>query len=242
MPTCLVTVRYQNGQTLSFELTQPSNYIGRSQGNDICLPHAFIAPRHLRVRLVPEGRFTLTDLGSTSGTMIDGEPLEPHVEVDVREGGQVTIGPILLTLTSLVDAKPVDLSGSSSWHGGATSLREESSTAIGEATLRLLQEELTRAQQVETPAETVAPLGDAALGVGQPAAALPAAKARTEAARAGETPTEASGAGALHPSTWATQPPAPPRGGDTPWMRIFGLFGGFLVFAALALIIAVLIV
>src|SRR3712207_5991379 len=54
-----------------------SNRLCGRLDNDVCLTGGpFVAGRHAEVR-VEAGQFSLTDLGSTNGTFIDGERLLP---------------------------------------------------------------------------------------------------------------------------------------------------------------------
>jgi pSer/pThr/pTyr-binding forkhead associated (FHA) protein len=69
--------------------------IGRRGDIEVPLPYPSLSGLH--ARLFREGAgWQLEDLGSTNGTRLDGEPLEPHRPRAVRPGVQIAVGPILL--------------------------------------------------------------------------------------------------------------------------------------------------
>ena len=73
-----VTVQYPNGQVLTFPFEKHEIYVGRAQGNDIRLAHSFVSSRHLRIRQ-QDGRYFAEDVGSTNGTLMNGQALEAHI-------------------------------------------------------------------------------------------------------------------------------------------------------------------
>ena len=50
--------------------------IGRTPGNDLELPHQFVSSRHAQI-VCDETGCLFTDLGSTNGTLVNGEKLPP---------------------------------------------------------------------------------------------------------------------------------------------------------------------
>lgn len=72
--------------------------IGRAAGSDIVVSDDFVSNAHARFTPVPNGAI-LEDLGSTNGTLINGNPVKgPH---ELRAGDSIRIG----TLVMVVDAR-----------------------------------------------------------------------------------------------------------------------------------------
>ena len=79
-------VRLADG--VSTALAKPSVTIGRLPECDVVVDDAGASRQHARIRRT-EGGFVLTDLGSTNGTMVNGEPIQEHV---LEHGDRITIG------------------------------------------------------------------------------------------------------------------------------------------------------
>jgi predicted component of type VI protein secretion system len=71
--------------------------IGRSQLNDLSLPHAFVSLFHALVRFDAKGMYVL-DLGSTNGVNVNGARIGKNLLVRVSEGTRVSIGEIEMHL------------------------------------------------------------------------------------------------------------------------------------------------
>ncbi|MBA2542160.1 MAG: VWA domain-containing protein [Deltaproteobacteria bacterium] len=54
---------------------------GRTHGSDMVIPHGSCSRRHTRI-LFTDDRFVLVDLGSTNGTVVDGQPITSHTLCD----------------------------------------------------------------------------------------------------------------------------------------------------------------
>ena len=65
--------------------------VGRTADNDIAIPEYSISKRHCVLRLEMTGP-TLTDVGSTNGTLLEGQPVPPKKPMPLRDGSQVTLG------------------------------------------------------------------------------------------------------------------------------------------------------
>lgn len=105
--TFLVHVKYPNGTNQSFQFEKESIYLGRRDGNDIKLAFPFVSGRHLMIRY-HEGMFFVEDLGSTNGTLINGQSLEPNVPQPVRPGDVVQIGSLEIHLEPIQDATIIE--------------------------------------------------------------------------------------------------------------------------------------
>lgn len=63
--------------------------IGSGEGTDLRLAGPEVAPRHAVLEAAPDGGVQLHDLGSTTGTLVDGVP---RLEVDLVDGNRIDMG------------------------------------------------------------------------------------------------------------------------------------------------------
>lgn len=76
----------------AFEIENDTIYhIGRSPGNHVRLTDTYVSRRHLKIFRRGE-RYFIEDLHSKNGTSVDGELIDPGVELEVREGVPIVIG------------------------------------------------------------------------------------------------------------------------------------------------------
>ncbi|MEN0019717.1 MAG: SpoIIE family protein phosphatase [Planctomycetota bacterium] len=75
-----------------FELAADRSVIGRSPSSTHCLPYESVSRVHASVRH-RDGRWTITDEGSTSGTFINGLRIEPYLPAVLSVGDELAIGP-----------------------------------------------------------------------------------------------------------------------------------------------------
>ena len=80
-----------------FELKYSPIYVGRSNDNDIRILNKTVSRRHLKI-VQRENRLFVTDLNSENGTFIHGDLISPGVEVEVEEGGIITMGMCMICL------------------------------------------------------------------------------------------------------------------------------------------------
>ena len=77
---------------LSFDIHDGTNTIGRREGdNDIVIPDPYCSGRHADLSFV-DGKFTLTDVGSSNGTLVNGVKLEIDAPREVQAGDEITLG------------------------------------------------------------------------------------------------------------------------------------------------------
>ncbi|MEM8835502.1 MAG: SpoIIE family protein phosphatase [Planctomycetota bacterium] len=69
--------------------------LGRGSSADLVLPDPSVSRRHVELR-ADAGSWTVTDLGSRHGTMVNGVPLAPAEPTPLNEGDQLRIGPFAL--------------------------------------------------------------------------------------------------------------------------------------------------
>ena len=79
-------------------LEQPSLTIGRESPAEIILNELGVSRRHATIVRQPDGSYTITDLGSTNGTLLDGVKLLAHVPEPLKPGQRVGLGPFTLEL------------------------------------------------------------------------------------------------------------------------------------------------
>ena len=80
-----------------FELNDEITFIGRSAVNDVRLRDDYISREHLMLRKLGD-RVLVRDLGSKNGTFVNGTPLRPGAEVEVKEGTSIVIGTSVIRL------------------------------------------------------------------------------------------------------------------------------------------------
>ena len=85
-----LTIRTETGGTISHDLVEETYTIGRSPENTIQLEDTSVSGRHAEVVVVGESCY-LKDLGSTNGTVVNGQPV---TEVQLRAGDRIRFGKI----------------------------------------------------------------------------------------------------------------------------------------------------
>ena len=80
---------------LAFRLAPPSVVVGRDPEADVSLSEPTVSWKH--ARLTAHGAaWTIADLGSTNGTRVNGERIEPEREIAIDPGAEVRFGEITL--------------------------------------------------------------------------------------------------------------------------------------------------
>jgi pSer/pThr/pTyr-binding forkhead associated (FHA) protein len=85
-----LSIRAESGEQIFHELVDESFTIGRSPENSIRLEDVSVSGRHAELILVGESCY-LKDLGSTNGTLVNGEPV---TGVHLRAGDQIRFGKV----------------------------------------------------------------------------------------------------------------------------------------------------
>lgn len=85
---------------LSFELTNETYSVGRSESCDICIPDSTISGHHASLVMVGEGTYVLRDEGSTNGSRLNSARIEPGEEHTLSHGDIFQLGGIELMYDS----------------------------------------------------------------------------------------------------------------------------------------------
>lgn len=84
--------------SLSFRLVDGVNTLGRRSGeNTIVVPDGYCSGRHAEI-MAADGAFTITDVGSTNGTAVNGVKIEANAPRQLAAGDEIAIGETTLVL------------------------------------------------------------------------------------------------------------------------------------------------
>jgi signal transduction histidine kinase len=81
----------------TFALNDGTTTVGRSHDNDICLSEIGVSRHHAKL-LKKQGKIFILDVSSFQGVFIDGQKIEPGVEVEIRKGNRFLVGNSSLSL------------------------------------------------------------------------------------------------------------------------------------------------
>ena len=70
----------ENGRERELAITQPKFIIGRHSGADLSVPNGKLSREHLKIERLGE-QFLVSDLGSSNGTLLNGQPLTSPVKI-----------------------------------------------------------------------------------------------------------------------------------------------------------------
>jgi hypothetical protein len=88
-----------------FALARPTITLGRGRENDIVLLEHGVSRQHARIDQTPQG-WMLTDLGSTNGTFVNGQPIRAHEAYLLQPGDRVTMGAAVLVAQEIEASEP----------------------------------------------------------------------------------------------------------------------------------------
>jgi len=83
-----LVLHLEDGTTLDIPLDHDRITIGRRADNDVCLPNLAVSGEHAAVVTILADSF-LEDLGSTNGTLVNGNPIVKHF---LRDHDEIDIG------------------------------------------------------------------------------------------------------------------------------------------------------
>jgi pSer/pThr/pTyr-binding forkhead associated (FHA) protein len=89
----IMELRAEQGERVgqTYRPDRPVVTVGRAQDSDLQLQEQGISRRHARLQSGAQG-WTITDLGSTNGTFVNGRRLPPQERYILRTGDRITIG------------------------------------------------------------------------------------------------------------------------------------------------------
>jgi TonB family protein len=91
-----ITLQTKGGKTEALEFSQESIIIGSGGSAHVRLKDDEVSSHHAMVKVKSDGRVVVMDLGSDSGTMMDGNEVEG--EAELADGAQVKVGDSTLTV------------------------------------------------------------------------------------------------------------------------------------------------
>ncbi|HXD88089.1 MAG TPA: FHA domain-containing protein, partial [Urbifossiella sp.] len=94
MPRLLVLRGVDEGK--QFDLSGAAVSVGRHSSNAVALHDTQISRRHLELRSLPAGGYSVFDLGSGNGTLLNGQPVS---SAPLRSGDQIAVGQSILLYT-----------------------------------------------------------------------------------------------------------------------------------------------
>jgi pSer/pThr/pTyr-binding forkhead associated (FHA) protein len=72
--------------------------LGRDLSNEIVISDSYTSSRHARIELQSDERFWIVDLGSSNGTLLNGQSLRPNTPVPLDRGDVLSIGTVELQM------------------------------------------------------------------------------------------------------------------------------------------------
>jgi pSer/pThr/pTyr-binding forkhead associated (FHA) protein len=75
-----------------FLLFDPISRVGRTQENDVTIPHPSISREHAQLKRQDNGSYILSDMGSSNGTIVRGKKI--HKAVTVYHGDMIQFGQV----------------------------------------------------------------------------------------------------------------------------------------------------
>lgn len=148
----------ENGATRDIPLDKEHITLGRRPDNDVCLPHPAVSGEHAQVVTLLADSF-LEDLGSTNGTLVNGEMVQKHF---LRDGDVIELGRQRLVYLADDSARPTIVHAPSA----ARSLQDISASSAGIPSGPTQWDRPARAAAVHvgTATRTTAPLAQARTG------------------------------------------------------------------------------
>lgn len=95
-PKAFLEIRMGNGPAIRHQLDETHVVLGRSPDLKLTLDHHTVSRRHAEVFCDPFGRWWIRDLGSTNGTLLNGEDVTERV---LQPGDYISIGDFTILFT-----------------------------------------------------------------------------------------------------------------------------------------------
>lgn len=124
--------------------------VGRAEGSPIVLDDLSVARRHARLS-IDSGRLMVEDLGSATGTFIDGQRIEPNDPSLVEDGQELRFGEVALTFAAPAALPPEFSLGSGVATRGALSVDDAAAPDLPAAIRAALDGPVDAAQPGGSP-------------------------------------------------------------------------------------------
>jgi ABC transport system ATP-binding/permease protein len=86
-----LSLKFPNGQVSYFPIQKNITVVGRSAEANLSIPYRFISSKHFELRQTGN-HFTVMDLNSTNGTLLNNKPLVPNEPVPIPHSAIIRIG------------------------------------------------------------------------------------------------------------------------------------------------------
>lgn len=129
-----LSVQIEFDKCLDLETPKSSVIVGRAPTNDLVITHDSISRKHCKIDVV-KGVFYITDLGSSNGSFIDGQKLQPEVRTPFIGSQQLTLGKLECEITE---------SGAPTDHANAKVVSSKLTNGDATATVRISRLDLNR--------------------------------------------------------------------------------------------------
>jgi len=105
---------HPNDSATIHDLAESRVTVGRISENLVQIEDASVSSRHATLTLNASGDYILRDVGSTNGTLLNGEPINPQTDYKLKDGDKISFGKIdalyiakTLAPTHLLPAKEI---------------------------------------------------------------------------------------------------------------------------------------
>ena len=100
MSTAKITILSDPLRGTSFPLKEALYTVGRNDSADICIPEPTISGHHCSLTLLEDGTYSLKDEGSTNGTRLNNQKLEPQQPMVLKDSDLIQVGNVEILFES----------------------------------------------------------------------------------------------------------------------------------------------
>ncbi|MBQ7177938.1 MAG: FHA domain-containing protein [Victivallales bacterium] len=100
MSTAKITILSDPLRGTSFPLKESLYTVGRNDSADICIPEPTISGHHCSLTLLEDGTYSLKDEGSTNGTRLNNQKLEPQQPMVLKDSDLIPVGNVEILFES----------------------------------------------------------------------------------------------------------------------------------------------
>ena len=105
-PVCITVRSISTGETTDYQFSNSPVRIGRNRLNDLALSYGFVSGWHAVIRF-DDHKATFYDLGSTNGSLFNGQRVQVGQPVPIRPEATVVLGDLELIMTHGAAAQPM---------------------------------------------------------------------------------------------------------------------------------------